>query len=161
MIKKIIIGLITAALVYSCINLLDEDKLVYNSYVEELKELKKTNTAKEIVDVDIELEKSENNEITYRVTIDNPKEEMKDVEAIVYHNEETQDTYPSVGVFNEKVNLIPGLEENDNEDKEEVVLIGHIKTKELVENLDPTMKVMILYNNEDNERQKIYYTKTL
>ena len=73
MIKKIIIGLITSALVCSCITLLDEDKLIYNSYVEELKELKKTNTSKEIVDVDIELEKSENNEITYRVTIDNPK----------------------------------------------------------------------------------------
>lgn len=159
--KKIGIVLILIMIICGCTNRLDENQLIYNSYVEELKELKSTNTAKDIVDIDIKLEKSSNDEITYRVTIDNPKEKMKQVEAFVYHDQQTEDIYPSIGVFDEKVNLIPNLKEKDEKNTEGIVLVGYIKTKKEIEDFHPTMKVMILYNNQENERQKIYFTKKM
>lgn len=159
--KKIGIVLILIMIICGCTNRLDENQLIYNSYVEELKELKSTNTAKDIVDIDIKLEKSSNDEITYRVTIDNPKEKMKQVEAFVYHDQKTEDIYPSIGVFDEKVNLIPNLKEKDEKNTEGIVLVGYIKTKKEIEDFHPTMKVMILYNNQENERQKIYFTKKM
>ncbi len=159
--KKIGIVLILIMIICGCTNRLDENQLIYNSYVEELKELKSTNTAKDIVDIDIKLEKSSNDEITYRVTIDNPKEKMKQVEAFVYHDQKTEDIYPSIGIFDEKVNLIPNLKEKDEKNTEGIVLVGYIKTKKEIEDFHPTMKVMILYNNQENERQKIYFTKKM
>ena len=159
--KKIGIVLILIMIICGCTNRLDENQLIYNSYVEELKELKSTNTAKDIVDIDIKLEKSSNDEITYRVTIDNPKEKMKQVEAFVYHDQQTEDIYSSIGVFDEKVNLIPNLKEKDEKNTEGIVLVGYIKTKKEIEDFHPTMKVMILYNNQENERQKIYFTKKM
>ncbi len=159
--KKIGIVLIVIILICGCTNRLDENQLIYNSYVEELKELKKTNTTKDIVDVDIELEKNSKDEITYRVTIDQPKEKMKQVEAFVYHDQKTEDIYPSIGIFDEKVNLVPNLKKESENNTEGIVLVGYIKTKKELEEFHPTFKVMILYNNKDNERQKIYFTKKM
>lgn len=157
--KKIVIVLSIILVICGCTNKLDEDQLIYNGYVEELKELPKTNTIDHLVDVDIELEKEKEDEITYRVTIDQPKEKMKEVEVFVYHNQKTEDIYPSLGVFDEKVNLIPNLKANKDDNVKGIVLVGYIKTKKKLEEFHPTIKVMISYNNEDNERQKIYYTK--
>lgn len=159
--KKIGITVLVILLICGCTNRLDENQIIYDSYVEELKELKKTNTTKKIVDVDIELEKNTEDEITYRVTIDNPKVKMKEVEAFVYHNQKTDDIYPSVGIFDQKVNLISNLKESTEENAKGIVLVGYMKTKKEIEDFHPTFKIMILYNDENNERQKIYATKTL
>lgn len=159
--KKIGITLIIILVICGCTNKLDEDQLIYNSYVEELRELSKIDTIDDLVNIDIELEKEKEDEITYRVTIDQPKEKMKQVEVFVYHNQKTEDIYPSIGVFDEKVNLIPNLKENKDDNVKGIVLVGYIKTKKKLEEFHPTIKVMISYNNEENERQKVYYTKKL
>lgn len=157
--KKVGLIIVIILILCGCTSKIDENQLVYNSYVEEMKELKEKTTSKEIVDVEIELEEEKNGEITYRVTIDHPKEEMKNIEAMVYHTEKTEDIYPTIGVFDKKLNLIPGLKKNEEDNVKGIVLGGYIKTRKSLEEFHPTFKVMILYNDHENERKKIYYIK--
>lgn len=159
--KKISVIIILLLITCGCTGKLDEDTITYHSYVEELSELKKTTTSKGIVDVAIELNRYSDDEITYSVVIDNPKEKMKNVEAIVYHDQETTDVYPSVGIYDKKLNLIPNLKKNTDKNVKGIVLVGYIKTKKNISKFHPTLKVMMIYYNSDNERQKIYYSKTL
>lgn len=159
--KKISVIIVLLLIMCGCTGRLDEDTITYHSYVEELSELKKTTTSKGIVDVAIELNRYSDDEITYSVVIDNPKEKMKNVEAIVYHDQETTDVYPSVGIYDKKLNLIPNLKKNEDKNVKGIVVVGYIKTKQNIEKFHPTLKVMMIYYNSDNERQKIYYSKTL
>lgn len=158
--KKISIIILIVIVLCGCTGKLSENNLIYNSYIEELKELNNNTSSNNIVDIDIELEKNTDDEMTYRITIDNPKVKLRQVEAIAYHEIKTDDVFPSIGVFDEKLNLIPGLEKNDGKNVKGMILVGYIKTKKELKDFHPTIKVMLLYNNEDNERQKIYYTKT-
>ncbi len=156
--KKLAIVIVMILIFSGCASKIDENQLIYNSYVEELTELKLTTTSKKIVDVDIELEE-EKGEISYRVTIDNPRVVMNDVEAIVYHTSKTSDIYPTIGVFDKKINLVPNLKKNKDDNVKGVVLAGYIKSKKSLDEFHTTFKVMILYNDKNNERKKIYYSK--
>lgn len=159
--KKTFALVIIILIVSGCTGKISENQMIYNGYIEELKETPKITSTKKIVDVNIELERQTADEITYRVTIDNPKVKMNDMEAIVYHNQKTKDVFPSVGIVDDKVNLIPNLKKNKGKDVLGVVLVGYIKTKIDIKDFKPTVKVMILYNNSDNERQKLFYSKTI
>ena len=157
--KKVGMIVVIILILCGCTSKIDEDQLIYNGYVEEMKEIKTDTTSEDIVNVEIELEEETDGEITYRVTIDQPKEEMKDIEAMVYHTEKTDDIYPTIGVFDKKLNLIPGLKDNKDNNVKGIVLGGFIKTRKSIEQFHPTFKIMILYNNKENERKKIYYIK--
>lgn len=157
--KKVGLMTIILLILCGCTSKMDENQLVYNSYVEEMKELKEKTTSKDVVDVEIDLEEEKKGEITYRVTIDHPKKDMKNIEAMVYHTEKTEDIYPTIGVFDKKLNLIPDLKQNEEENVKGIVLGGYIKTKKSLEEFHPTFKVVILYNDHENERKKIYYIK--
>ena len=159
--KKIALLLMILFLITGCQYQLSENEIIYKGYVEELKELKNGADVSKIVDLDIKLDKLTEDEITYSVVIDNPKVKMRKVEAIVYHDQKTEDVFPSIGVFDKKLSLIPNLKKNNGDQVKGIALVGYIKSKKEVSDLHPTIKVLILYNNEDNERQKISYIKKL
>lgn len=156
--KKLALIILVIVIFSGCTGKIDENQMVYDSYIEELRELKNMTTSKKIVDVNVEWEE-EQEKIAYRVTIDNPQVEMYNIEAIVYHTVKTDDIYPTIGVFDKKLNLIPNLEKNEDDNVRGIVLAGYIEKPKDISKFHPTFKVMILYNNKDNERQKIYYTK--
>lgn len=147
-------------LLSGCVGQLDEDNIIYHSYIEEMKELKKVTTSKDVVNVSIELDRHTDDEITYSVVIDNPKESMKNIEAIVYHDQKTADVFPSVGIYDQKLNLIPE-QKHDEKNVKGIVLVGYIATTKPIEQFHPTIQVMIVYSNPENERKKIYYSQTL
>jgi len=105
--------------------------------------------------VDIELEFIELNEETmYKVTIDNPKEKMFDVEALVIHDYETNDIFPSFGIFEEKYNLYN--EKIDDSYTKGIILIGYIKEFDSNKNF----KILIRYKDENsNNKEFIKYIK--
>lgn len=159
--KKIGLGCLIILLLSGCIGQLDEDNIIYHSYIEEMKELKKmTTTSTDIVDVSIELDRYSDDEITYSVVIDHPTEPMKNIEAIVYHDQKTEDVFPSVGIYDQKLNLLPS-EKHDGKNVKGIVLVGYIPTTKSIKQFHPTIQVMIIYSNKENERKKIYYSQTL
>ena len=140
--KKIFILLITIVLC-SCTN---KEKQELNNYKNLVNELKSTSIYKEndSLNISVELEKLSDNYYNYRVLIDKPDFEIKDIVALVITNEETDELYPSMGIFEEKISL-------SKESKEKgIKLSGYTTNKNI------TFKVYISYL-KDNKEEKYYY----
>lgn len=106
----------------------------YDSYVTTLKQ---ENIASENVPFDVNVYMDEVNESKwiYQVVIDNAKEELKNIKALVIHNVKTQDVFPSVGIVDEPITL--------NEKTKGINLIGYVDKKEAIE-----FKILIETNNQ-------------
>ena len=92
-------------------------------------------------------------EVRYQVIIDNPSEEITDISALAIHNKQTDDVFPSVGIFDEKVDLIP------NERPSGVILVGYIPYEGDIEDFEIEIKVLISYKINDTVSKSYYVTK--
>lgn len=128
---------------------ISEEYRIYNNYINELKE---NNEASEINNylVNIELEKITDEETMYVLTLDNAQINMYDIEVIVIHNQETNDIFPTSGIFEEKIDLT-----KENGDVKGIQLIGFIDNE--IKNIE--FKAMIKYIDENNIEKKYYYIK--
>ena len=129
----------------------EKEKEKYLNYV---KKLKKVTESSEDLPFTIEVlyDKIEN-EVRYQVIIDNPKEEIKNITALAIHNMQTDDVFPSVGIFDDKVNLVPG------EKPSGVILVGYIPYEGKLKDLEIEMKVLVSYKINDEEHTSYYLTK--
>lgn len=156
--KKIIILVLIVTMLSGCSkNNINIKKETYLKYVEELE---KANTYTDIKDINFDLnisvDKINEEEISYRAIIDNPKENMYNIKALVIHDNFTDEIFPSIGILDEKLNLIVG-----NKEIKGISLVGYIKTDKQISELDIDIKVYIEYTNESNEKVKIYYKTTI
>ena len=128
---------------------MSEEYKIYNNYTNELKE---NNEASEINNylVNIELEKITDEETMYVLTLDNAQVDMYDIEVIVIHNQETDDIFPTSGIFEKKIDLT-----KENEEIKGIQLIGFIDN----EIKDIEFKAMIKYIDEEGNKKKDYYIK--
>lgn len=113
---------------------------IYDTYVKNLKE--NNNISLDIpFNIEFYIDNVNENRLIYQVIIDNPQIDADSITALVIHNGETSDIFPSVGIVDEKVNL--------NEEKG-IILLGFVnQTSNLV------FKVLI----ETNNQQYIYEYK--
>ena len=107
------------------------------------------------VDIITSIERVNEEDILYEVTITNPKENMHNIKAMVVHNYYNEDVFPSTGVFYEPDDLLVG-----DEDKTELVLKDTIQTTKNISKLDLEVKVWIEYTNDSGEKKDIYYKTT-
>jgi len=77
------------------------------------------------------------NETRYTITLNNPKEDLYNVSMLVIHNIKTDNIFPSIGIVDDKVNLMM------SNDKKGIILVGYMPI-----NSNPTYKVMVNYNNK-------------
>ena len=92
----------------------------YNSLVDELKNIS-TTKEEDTLSIKVEVEKLSSDLYNYRALIDKPDYEITDVVAILITEEE--DTYPSIGIFEEKISL------NKDSKEKGIKLSGYIKEK--------------------------------
>jgi len=96
-------------------------------------------------DIEVEFKKT-GNHFEYYVIIDNPKIAMYDVEVLVIENRESFDGFdkmlPSVGIFDEPVNLIPNQIRTEKNFREGIAL----SRQELKED-EVTIQVMVVWKN--------------
>ncbi len=113
---------------------------IYDTYVKNLKE--NNHISLDIpFNIEFYIDNVNENRLIYQVIIDNPQIDADSITALVIHNGETSDIFPSVGIVDEKVNL--------NEEKG-IILLGYVnQTSNLV------FKVLI----ETNNQQYIYEYK--
>ena len=107
-------------------------------------------------DIVVDISKFTDQEYMYKVIIDNPKEELKNIETIVIHDKETKDIFPSSGIFDDKYNLIPNDINKDNKNAKGIILIGYLPYEE---NIDITFKVLLKYETNDKINTIVYSTK--
>lgn len=113
-------------------------------------------TSKELpVEIITTIERINEEDISYKTTITNPKENMHDIKVLLVHNYHNDDVFPSVGVFNESKELLV-----DNEEKTEITLQDTIKTTKNISKLNLELKMLIEYTNDNGEKKDIYYKTT-
>lgn len=105
-------------------------------------------------DLNIYVNRINDEEISYRAIIDNEKENMHNIKAILVHNYFTDDIFPSIGIFDDGVDLLTNSEEIKG-----ISLVGYIYSTKDINNLE--YRVYIEYKNDNEEIKKIYYKSTI
>ena len=157
--KKIFIFVLIILLTCACSY--DESKekqRFYNNSIKKL-ELINNNEFSDTLpfDLNIHLNKVIESEIRYEVVIDNPLEEIKDLNIIVAHNYDTNDPYPSIGIFDDKVNLKPNYTDINNNFVKGIKLIGYISYIGALDDVDIEFRIYIQYREESDNLKEIYY----
>ena len=91
----------------------------------------------------------------FEVSVDNVKGTVKNITALAIHDKQTDDVFPSVGIFDDTVTLTEG------EKPEGVVLAGYIPYTGSIDDLknEITVKVLIKYEYENKKITAYYMTK--
>ena len=108
-------------------------------------------------DITISLDKITETEIVYNAIVDNPKEKITNVVALVINDQETSKMYPSIGIFDEKIKLIPSNSEKKDDNVKGIALVGYIPFDKTIEEFSGTFKVLVEFVNLKGEKQKVYY----
>lgn len=150
--KKIILVLfISIILLTGCTDQkLVKQKEKYVSYIQKLKT--KNNSTKELpFKIETRYDKLTNNEIRYQVIIDDVKEDIYNIEAIVIHNKQTNDVFPTIGIFDEKQDLLK------NKKPSGIILVGYIDYQQDIKDFKCKLKVLIKYETKDEKIHEVYY----
>lgn len=152
--KKILIVIMLMFLISGCKKLESTDS-ENKKYYSLIKELSKVNKSSDSIPFEINITVRDliDNELIYRVYIDNVKENIYDIETIAIHNLPTEDIFPTSGVFDNKVDLLIDKKENSSKG---IILGGYIEYKN---NFNATFKVLVKYKNNKNKSNTIYYIK--
>ena len=152
--KKVIIVILIFILITGCKNKEENEKNNYLTMKSNLLERKKYTNLNDLpCDITIDIKRKNKEEISYKVTLDNPKEDMNNIKLITVHNYYTEDAFPSIGFLNEKKDL----KTNTNKD---ITLKGKIETTEDIDNLNLQIKIYLEYKTNDNKTKEIYYKTT-
>jgi len=109
------------------------------------------------LEITIHIDRISEEKIDYKVVLENPKENMNEIKAIVVHNHYTEDMYPSIGVFDEPQKLLL----NESEEEQNMIKItGSIQTIKNISKLNLELKVWIQYVTDLGETKDIYYKTT-
>ena len=103
-------------------------------------------------DITITVDRVNNEEISYRAIIDNPKIDMYNVRALLIHDYFTEDIFPSIGIFDKRENLLL-----NNEEVRGISLVGYIETTKDIEELNLNIKLYIEYTDNEGNVKEIYY----
>lgn len=126
-----------------------------NTYIKFVKELKKVKESSEELpfDINVSYDKLDDEEVRYQVVIDNPKVELKEIKALAIHNKQTDDVFPSVGIFDSIVDL------STSSDSKGIILVGYIPYDGNIDDFDCEIKVLISYIKDENKITSYYVTK--
>ena len=157
--KKILLIITLLFFITGCTNDLTKEEILYNDYVTELKTA--TNYGTNLpFDLEIYVDKIIETEVMYRVIIDNPKVSLRNIEALVIHDKHTEDIFPSSGIFEPKLSLIPGVINKTSNYVEGIILAGYIPFEDELKNLNANFKLLFKYeDDEGNINTVIYSTK--
>ena len=154
--KKIYILLLSSLfLMCGCEN---KEETTKNEYIAMKNEtFNEKNYTKEFLPVDIitTIDRVDEEDVSYKTTITNPKENMHNVKVLLVHNYYNEDIFPSIGIFDEPQELLV-----DNTKDTELILKDTIKTTKNISKLGLELKLLIEYTNDAGEKKDIYYKTT-
>ena len=150
MLKKIFLIIISIFILSACTKTTKEEKL-YKDYVAYLQ-----NNDTTLVDlpfnIEINIDKIIDSEVMYRVTIDNPKIPLRNIEALIIH-----DNYTS-GIFDDKYSLIPNVVNKESNYVEGIILAGYIPFDKEINEFSGTFKLLFKYTDDDDIKHTIIYS---
>lgn len=124
---------------------------VENNYLNLINDIKSQTKSSENIpfDIKISLDELHDLEMRYTVVIDNPSKIFTDVSALVIHDYELTDSFPSIGVIDDPLNL-----SNEKEDSfsKGIILVGYLPKG--INDIE--FKVMVQYRDGD-KLNKVYF----
>lgn len=147
--KKILVVLLLIFFICGCTS---SEKKEYLNYIEELKTIKSSSKEYPFT-IEVKYDKITKKEIRYQVILDEVKKDITDITMIAYHDKETSDIYPSIGIFDDKENLLKDKKPSG------LILVGYIPYKGDLEDFNITMKVLVKYKINNKEYKIHYVTK--
>ena len=132
----------------------------YQNIVEALKE-KSIKNEELPCHLEVSLEESNSGELMYTVTLDEPKEEMYQVQAVFISLKEKENSYPSVGIFDDKLNMIPNQVNHKKNIVKGIVLVGYLNTSKTPKEYHDTFRLYLKYKTKDKKIKTIYYEKKI
>lgn len=142
--KKITI-IILIGFLLGCSKTIDKEKELYNNYIEELKQVE-TSSNNIPFEINFNIENINDDYLSYTVLLDRKEINMTNIEAIVIHNKESENIFPSLGILENPISL------TDKDSIKGIKLIGYIEKQNNI-----TFKFMIKYINEEKKEEKYYY----
>lgn len=153
--KVYILLLLNLIFISGCEN---KEEIEKNEYIAMKSETFNENNYKQnslAVDIKTNIDRISEEEISYKTTITNPKENMHDVKVLLVHNYHCEDVFPSIGIFDE-----PGELLIDDNNTTKLVLNDTIKTTKNISKLGLELKLLIEYTDDNGEKKDIYYKTT-
>ena len=140
----------------------NKTNIMQENYNKQMEQLVSVNESNGDVPCNIEItyDKVTEDEVSYQIVFDKPKENMRNIHIVVSHDQETSDGYPSIGVFDEEPINLSTIVDADNPNKG-VVLVGYFKYSGDLEDLDAEFKISIKYINDAIEEKTIYYIESI
>lgn len=146
--KKILLILPLLILLVGCTNKIEENKIAYLEYKNELEETENFTEEKADFNTFFNIERTGEEIVNYSITIDKPTTDMYDVKALLIHDYSQEEAYPSSGIMDEPIDLLKGTEEK-------IQLKGTIQT---IDNInDVHFKLFVEYKDEKGLENKVYY----
>lgn len=146
--KKILLIIPILLLLFGCSNKVEDNKFAYIEYKNNLEK------QEEFMDNDgldfntfFNIDR-DGDTVNYSLTINNPKINMHNVKALLIHNYNNNDIYPSIGIFDEPKELLESS--NDN-----IKLEGSILSSDDLSDIN--FKLYLEYTNDEEVKEEIYY----
>ena len=154
--KKVsIIFFLMILILTGCENKEEETKNEYISMKSNLLEEEKyTDISNLPIDITVKIDRIDEERVKYKVILNKPKENMKNIKALVVHNYYNEELYSSVGFFDDSRNLLAQDEESSIE------LSNTIKTTKNLSKINLELKLWLEYINDEGEKKEIYYKTT-
>ncbi len=148
--KKIgVILLISLFLAAGCTNKLEVEKDEYLTYKSDLQKQEEFDTEEELdFNTFFNIIRENDEKVNYSLKIDNPKVDMYNIKALLIHDFVSEDIFPSVGIFDEPVNLL-------KDEDYSISLNGTIQTTSDISKTK--FKLYLEYETENGLENKIYY----
>lgn len=145
--KKIIIIVLLVFSLFGCTKK-DIHQTEYQDWYQELQQVSKSDEDLPF-ELEANIEELVNGEYMYHVIIDNVKESVENIRAMVIHDMKTEDIFPSIGIFDDPVSLL----KEDGSSAKGIALVGYFnKTNEEI-----TLKIKVEYvlNKQEYIKYKI------
>ena len=152
--RKIILLLISILILSGCENKEEELKKEYIEIKKDiLEQTRITEKEKLPLDITVKIDREEE-KIKYKVILNHPKENMKEIKAMVVHNYYNENLFPSIGIFDDKKELLV--------DKTDTIieLEDTIESTKSISDLELEIKVWIEYKNDLGKKVNIFYKTT-
>ncbi len=162
--KKVLIMMFTLLLATGCQvnNNLSTEKKTYQNMIDKLQQASNKNFNKPVsYDIHVYIDKIVESEIMYSLIIDEPTESMNNISAIIIHDYPTKDIFPSIGIFDNKVNLIPDFIDVSSNYVKGITLTGYIPYEKDITTFKGTFKVLVEYEDELGNKIDDYYKYTI
>lgn len=118
---------------------------VYDSYLKDLKAAKTTSTNIPY-NVSVTFDKLTKDEVVYQIVIDNALIKLSNIKVVVYHDQNTKDIFPSLGLFDGAYSLIKASDKESDTNPRGINLVGYIPFNGAVGDFKMTIKVLVMYD---------------